>query len=176
MQKLIEISSKPPIISNREIVGFQQFDSRDRFQAMLDNLYHQTKNPLLIAVIGEIGNNSFDHNLGKWQDISGVLFSGNDRAFLLADRGQGLRSSLSRVTSRADTDLQAIEIAFTQKISGRSPENRGNGLKFVSTVAQENHWQIYFQSGLGICQIKNGQISLSESTIFVYGCCAAIHI
>ena len=30
--------------------------------------------PLLIAVAGEIGNNSFDHNLGDWSDIKGVFF------------------------------------------------------------------------------------------------------
>ena len=30
--------------------------------------------PLIIAVAGEIGNNSFDHNLGKWPDSPGVFF------------------------------------------------------------------------------------------------------
>lgn len=41
--------------------------SRDIFQAGLDNLYQETKNPLLIAVAGEIGNNAFDHNSGSWR-------------------------------------------------------------------------------------------------------------
>ena len=30
--------------------------------------------PLIVAVAGEIGNNSFDHNLGKWPDSPGVFF------------------------------------------------------------------------------------------------------
>ena len=29
--------------------------------------------PLIISVAGEIGNNSFDHNLGKWPDVPGVF-------------------------------------------------------------------------------------------------------
>jgi excisionase family DNA binding protein len=47
---------------------------------------------LVTAVAGEIGNNSFDHNLGNWPDIPGIFF-GYDihkRVVVLADRGQGI--------------------------------------------------------------------------------------
>jgi len=49
--------------------------------------------PLIVAVAGEIGNNSFDHNLGNWPDIPGVFFSYSirDRKLVLADRGQFIR-------------------------------------------------------------------------------------
>ena len=30
--------------------------------------------PLIVAVAGEIGNNSFDHNLGNWPDTPGIFF------------------------------------------------------------------------------------------------------
>jgi len=30
---------------------------------------------LVVAVAGEIGNNSFDHNLGNWPDLPGVFFA-----------------------------------------------------------------------------------------------------
>ena len=33
--------------------------------------------PLVVAIAGEIGNNSFDHNLGNWPDTAGVFFSYN---------------------------------------------------------------------------------------------------
>ena len=52
--------------------------------------------PLVVAVAGEVGNNSFDHNLGKWPDIPGVFF-GYDiskRQVVLADRGLGILSTL----------------------------------------------------------------------------------
>ena len=31
--------------------------------------------PLIVAVAGEIGNNSFDHNLGNWPDVPGTFFA-----------------------------------------------------------------------------------------------------
>ena len=44
--------------------------------------------PLIVAIVGEIGNNSFDHNLGNWPDISGIFFSFdiNKRQIALADK------------------------------------------------------------------------------------------
>ena len=56
--------------------------TRDDFQARLETLQSTLKNKvslsaisLLSAVAGEIGNNSFDHNLGNWPDIPGIFFS-----------------------------------------------------------------------------------------------------
>src|SRR3989344_1882100 len=55
--------------------------------------------PLVVAAAGEIGNNSFDHNLGKWPDTPGIFFGYNidKRQIVLADRGLGILSTLSRV-------------------------------------------------------------------------------
>ena len=109
-----------------------QCSSRDVFQAKLDNLYQETKNSLLVAIAGEIGNNSFDHNLGSWRDIAGVYFRNFEKKLLVvADRGQGVRKTLSRIIPDIGSDKEAVEIAFTKVISGRSPEQRGNGLKGV---------------------------------------------
>lgn len=51
------------------------------FQARLTKLeLHLMRHPglerlfsIITAVTGEIGNNSFDHNLGKWPDIPGIF-------------------------------------------------------------------------------------------------------
>lgn len=57
--------------------------TRDVFQARLDKMLNEllkinnlTKENvyLVSAMAGEIGNNSFDHNLGKWPDIMGIFF------------------------------------------------------------------------------------------------------
>jgi len=32
---------------------------------------------LVVAMVGEIGNNSFDHNVGSWPDIPGIFFCFN---------------------------------------------------------------------------------------------------
>lgn len=149
--------------------------SRDIFQARLDNLYQETKNPLLVAVAGEVGNNSFDHNLGSWRDIAGVYFRNIEhKTLVIADRGQGVKKTLSRIMPNISSDEEAVEIAFTKIISGRSPEQRGNGLKFVASVVKGNNWNLYFQSGLGLAKISNGEIIFSAASVIVNGCIAVL--
>ena len=93
---------------------------------------------LLTAVAGEIGNNSFDHNLGHWQDQQGCYFAfAFDAPALLvwiADRGRGVLASLQNVVPGLTDHQQALVIAFERMVSGRHPERRGNGLKFVRSV------------------------------------------
>jgi hypothetical protein len=123
--------------------------TRDIFQARLDTLYQETINrkllpeneaALLTAVVGEIGNNCFDHNLGQWPDLTGCWFSWiyfeekKSLFVIVADRGQGIRNSLRRVRPDLKGEDEALQLAFEKRISGRSPEQRGNGLKFVRSV------------------------------------------
>jgi hypothetical protein len=92
---------------------------------------------LLVAALGEIGNNSFDHNLGHWADDVGCWFGwslGPDSLIWLADRGRGVLASLSRVVVGLSSHQVALEMAFAKVISGRQPEQRGNGLKFVRRI------------------------------------------
>lgn len=121
--------------------------TRDVFQGRLDsfrlNLANKYKNKtneisLFTAVLGEIGNNSFDHNLGKWSDVVGCFFETVEENGLLTavimDRGQGILKSLQPVAPDLKTSTQALNTAFEKILSGRSPEKRGNGLKFVRQV------------------------------------------
>ena len=105
--------------------------------------------PLIIAVAGEIGNNSFDHNLGSWPDVPGIFFGYdiNKKIIVLADRGLGILATLKRVKPELCTDSEALKVAFTEIISGRFPESRGNGLKFVRKIVSENQIGILFQTG-----------------------------
>ena len=47
---------------------------------------------LIVSVAGEIGNNSYDHNIGKWPDTPGIFFGYdlNKKQIVLADRGLGI--------------------------------------------------------------------------------------
>ena len=105
--------------------------------------------PLLVAVAGEIGNNSFDHNLGNWPDTPGIFFGydAHKKIIILADRGVGILSTLKRVKQGLETHEDAMRVAFTEVLSGRSPESRGNGLKFVRKVMAENPIGLLFQTG-----------------------------
>ncbi|MBI2119486.1 MAG: hypothetical protein HYT97_07670 [Elusimicrobia bacterium] len=134
--------------------------TRDVFQTRLDHMlkamekYSISSNdsPLLAAITGEIGNNSFDHNVGSWKDEIGIYFTYylSEKFILIADRGQGVLTTLKRVRPELKTEAEAIRIAFTEKISGRSPERRGNGLKFTQRIIQDKNWKLYFYSGNGM--------------------------
>jgi hypothetical protein len=93
---------------------------------------------------------------------------------VLGDYGRGIKESLSQVIPNIQNDLEALKIAFTQKISGRYPEQRGNGLKFVSETIKNNNWALYFQSGNGYCLINRDDIKYKDGNTFVPGCLAVI--
>lgn len=92
----------------------------------LENIF-----PLISASTGEIGNNSFDHNLGNWQDIPGIFFYYNLKKgeIILADRGQGILATLKKVKPDLNDHQDALKVAFTEIISGRAPEARGQRIK-----------------------------------------------
>jgi hypothetical protein len=72
------------------------------------------------------------------------------------------------------SDKEAVEIAFTKTISGRSPEQRGNGLKFVASVVKENYWDLYLQSGNGSARISKDILLFSETSLVANGCIAIL--
>ena len=90
------------------------------------------------------------HNVGNWPDVHGIFFAYdiNKRVIVLADRGQGVKKTLSRVRPNIQTDIEALHIAFTEIVSGREPEKRGNGLKVVRHIIESNPIGLLFRSGL----------------------------
>ena len=134
--------------------------------------------PLISAITGEIGNNSFDHNLGKWPDIPGVFFAYDlhGKKIVLADRGQGILATLKKVRPKLSTHQKALDVAFNEVISGRAPEHRGNGLKFVRNVVADNEINLIFQTGDAKLKINKSRVNLNieKSNIYLQGCLALI--
>lgn len=162
------------------------------FQTRLNRMELEMKNTpafaeefsLVTSMVGEIGNNSFDHNLGAWPDIRGIFFAYdlNKRQVVLADRGQGILTTLKRVRPELSTHNDALTTAFTEKISGRAPENRGNGLKYVklviSQLAKTIPTRLYFQTGNAALSLKRGdtELAIFNSDYAFHGCIALIEI
>lgn len=148
--------------------------TRDIFQARIDSYALRTTKYLESAIIGEIGNNTFDHNFdyaegylrGTYLNLEEI-----ENTVILADFGRGIRKSLEKVYQAKD-DKDAIEIAFTQRISGRAPEQRGNGLKFVLENVKDKNWSLYYQSGKGCCVINNKNVIFNYSDLNIIGCLA----
>ena len=134
--------------------------------------------PLVVAAAGEIGNNSFDHNLGKWPDTPGIFFvyDIHKRNIVLADKGLGVLTTLKRVKPELNTDEEALRVAFTEILSGRSPESRGNGLKFVRKIVAENPIRLLFQTGDAelLLAKDNDVLDIQHSSEPFRGCLALI--
>jgi len=133
---------------------------------------------LLLSVVGEIGDNSFGHNLGNWPDIIGIFFGYDvkNRVIVLADRGQGIFKTLKRVKPELQNDLEALKVAFTEIISGRAPESRGNGLKYVKAIIEKNPISLFFQSGEAELNLdKNSSaLKIKKAKDSFRGCLAVI--
>lgn len=158
IQKISQIKNAP----NSEYFS----KTRDVFEARLQTYIFKNQNWLLGAVIGEIGANTFDHNFSFSLDFpKGIYcdFETNPSYVFMCDFGAGLKTTLSRVFKEIDTDKKAIEVAFTKEVSGRAPELRGNGLKFVLSSVVQNGWNLFFQSGNAICQADKNGYSFAES-------------
>lgn len=133
---------------------------------------------LVTAVAGEIGNNSFDHNLGNWPDVTGIFFSYDmkNSSIFLADRGQGILATLKRVRQELTSANEALRVAFTETISGRPAEARGNGLKFVRSVIVDNPLTLYFQTGDAYLFLRHHDtdVVVKQAETPIKGCFAII--
>ncbi len=134
--------------------------------------------PLIVAMAGEIGNNSYDHNLGNWPDITGAFFGYSlaERKVVLADRGQGLLKTLKQVRPDIPDHSEALRVAFTELISGRAPEARGNGLKYVREVVTNYGFKLFFQTGDSILNLggRDKNLKITKGRDFIRGAFALI--
>jgi len=139
----------------------------DSFESKLSHIAPLTTVSLITAVAGEIGNNSFDHNLGNWPDIPGIFFaySMRNRIIALADRGLGVLTTLKRVRPSLTNSEDALKVAFTETLSGRYPESRGNGLKFVRFVITDNPFTLDFQTGDAHLYLKEDERNLNAEKL-----------
>jgi len=133
---------------------------------------------ILTSVAGEIGNNSFDHNIGQWPDIPGIYF-GYDlikKQIVLADRGVGVLKTLKRVRPKIDDHKEALRVAFSEIVSGREPEARGNGLKYVRKVILKNSISLLFQAGDAKLKIDSdhSDLNIENTEQSIQGCLAVI--
>jgi len=133
---------------------------------------------LIVLITGEIGDNSFAHNIGKWPDTPGIFF-GYDlqkRIILLADRGLGILETLRQVRPGLPNHITAVQVAFTEFISGRAPEKRGNGLKSVREVVTAHPIDLFFTSGDAEVRLQGSDkmFRVTRGQNIVRGCLAKI--
>lgn len=132
---------------------------------------------LLTSMVGEIGDNSYAHNLGNWPDILGIFFAYdlNKRVIVLADRGRGILKTLQSVRPELESHKEALSVAFTEIISGRFPERRGNGLKSVAQNILASDVKLTFRTGDAQLDLKKGdkELNITKCETF-HGCFAVL--
>jgi len=91
------------------------------------------------------------------------------------DFGRGLLDSLRRVKPELKSDEEAMRTAFLERISGRFPEQRGNGLKFVLETAVAHKWSIFYKSGTANVNFSDGTYTFGSCRQPYQGCLVIIH-
>lgn len=158
----------------------------DRFKARHERMAHdlnadtalQAIGSLISSAAGEIGNNSFDHNLGNWPDVIGTLFAYDlgKRRIVLADRGVGVLATLRHIRPNLQNHGEALRVAFTEFLTGRSPEHRGNGLKYVRDAIMQAGANLFFQSGDAVLEMKKAKtdFTIKKTDPPIRGCLSLI--
>lgn len=100
----------------------------------------------------------------------------NKKEVVLADRGIGILKTLHRVRLDLDTSQTALTVAFTEVVTGRAPEKRGNGLKFVLSSVTNHPINLFFQGGDAELRIQDEdtELRVTKSQIAIRGCLARI--
>lgn len=151
---------------------------RDEFSARLGKFISIFKNfglaendaRLITAIVGELGNNVFDHNLGNWPtDISGCFIAAQNYPnkkileFTIGDTGMGFLGSLKARFPGLKTDIEALLWGLAGN-TGRINEKRGNGLKTIQSWTIDNfRGNIYIHSGNGLVKIDENGIKSKET-------------
>ncbi|MDQ7010100.1 MAG: hypothetical protein Q9M94_07475 [Candidatus Gracilibacteria bacterium] len=94
---------------------------------------------LIFSSLGEIIDNSFFHNLGRWTTPFGpkcfFYFYNNKKEkqlnFVISDLGIGFKGTLKNNFPELDTEKDALQIALKPGITGRYENKGGNGLVFL---------------------------------------------
>jgi len=150
---------------------------RDEFNAKLEHFLKMFRNFGLseadsqraTAVIGELGNNVFDHNLGNWPTpIVGALIAGQNYPtykrveITIGDPGVGFYESLTKAFPDIKSDMDAIKKGLEGN-TGRVGEERGNGLKLIQKWTINNFsGQVMIHSGDGLAIVAKDGIQLRK--------------
>jgi anti-sigma regulatory factor (Ser/Thr protein kinase) len=158
------------------------------YQAAISGGLNEKKSSVLTAIVAELAANCFDHNLGSWKDVSGCWFSlhmqDNLLQITIADRGQGILQSLRHADTSLASHSDALLVALTKQISGRQPERRGRGLKYIMKSLNEEFSEAHFLIQTGNAQFETifplmGEIIVTDMenrAPFVYGTYAKLEI
>ncbi len=139
-----------------------EFSARlGRFEKMFKNFgLNDDDAKRALVIVGELGNNVFDHNLGSWPtNFSGAIIAAQHYPetkrieVVIGDAGVGFLGSLHNAFPDLSRDVEAIKKGL-EGYTGRVGEKRGNGLKLVQRWTITNfHGTLLIRSGGGLIHV-----------------------
>jgi len=116
---------------------------------------------LTASSLGELIDNAFSHNLGKWDSVLGpmvILLAQNfpqkkELCFSVCDFGVGFLQTLHENYPKLSSEAEAISLAIQPNITGRIQKRGGNGLDYLRKNV--------FNGFQGSLQIRSGNTLLS---------------
>ena len=134
------------------------------------------------SLVGELGNNVFDHNDGQWPtSVRGAIILAQMNPLkgrievIVADPGIGFRRSLAALDPSVTNDAEAIKLGLSG-VTGRIGERRGQGLRIVQDWTINNFAGIVrIHSGSGLVVVDaNG--THAESVFSIGGTLASFMV
>lgn len=147
-----------------------EFNARlGRFIAMFRNFgLNENDAQRATALIGELGNNVFDHNLGNWPThVSGCIIAAQHYPNMhtieiaVGDPGVGFYGSLKTAFPDVSNDIEAIKLGLAGN-TGRIGEIRGNGLRLIQ------QWTLQNFSGKVMIHSGNGLVIVNKTGMKEY--------
>lgn len=138
----------------------------ERFIAMFRNFGLDPQTAYLATgVVGELGNNVFDHNSFSWPtNVSGAIITAQNYPkkksieVAIGDPGIGFRGSLAVAFPDLSSDTEAIKKGLAGN-TGRVGESRGNGLRLIQQWTINNFsGMVMIHSGDGLVTVTKGQM------------------
>ncbi|NCU42282.1 MAG: hypothetical protein EOM19_06225 [Candidatus Moranbacteria bacterium] len=136
----------------------------------------------ITTILGELGNNVFDHNWGNWSsDFTGCIilaqrYGGLHQKIqiIVADFGSGFLTSLHPAYPELNDDLSAIEKGLSG-FTGRIGEQRGNGLKMIQNWTIDKFCgKLSIHSGEGLINVDASGIHKKNISKKIRGTIAQI--
>lgn len=126
------------------------------------------------ALIGELGNNVFDHNSGNWPtNIPGCVIAVRNYLtqrrleVVVGDPGIGFLGSLKAAFPEIKTDVEAVKKGLAG-YTGRVGERRGNGLRLIQDWTVNNFsGELAIQSGRGLVVVTKKDIKESDAHVIL---------
>ncbi len=183
--KLLEINER----DNDGLCEIVHCEFRDAFEARLASKVRRVfrhfglgelDEALATSLVGELGNNVFDHNDGSWPtSVRGAIILAQHNPALrrievaVADPGIGFRGSLRAHDPTVSSDVEAIKLGLSG-VTGRIGETRGNGLQVIQNwTINKFDGIIRIQSGNGLV-IVDGKGQQSKEVFPITGTLASL--